>query len=522
MKLRILTSCLLLSMPLSGFGMSRPPEKKSSDTANSTEALQIPSDSRPFTNDPQGAGIKIDSTDDILSAETSLTVIFPSDMVGASLIDAENAESPIAVWPALDATFVWRTPSQGEWRVHGPRIPGQTYHLRLREGLKDSEGKNLAVSEWGLELHTNPIAVTSEYDEREHLSARPQVSLEFNYLMRLDAASAANIWFQNRATRQKYPAELLLNQASTTAGDAVDITLPEMPTPMNFRVRPRDPLPVNAHYDLVVDNVRDAYAGRGLNYPRVFSLGQTAPLTVNYVAARNWPTDKPHVEIKFSTDLGDNELPTNAVSITPNVPNLKLRKEGNFLFADGDFDTTVRYRITISDKIRDDRGYTMEKDSLWGATFQPKIPTILFPENDVIRQRSLLGLRFALLQANTGPITWKLARVPVQLFPEISDVRKKSSDTASKSTPLLIKKYALEVIAQGEIPASDQDKEVMRPIEWKPEDPSLLSGPFLLEASATGADGSTIANTVFVFFNEFVFTQKSSPSTISLRLANMG
>ena len=34
----------------------------------------------------------------------------------------------------------------------------------------------------------------------------------------------------------------------------------------------------------------------------------------------------------------------------------------------------------------------------------------MFPEG-TIRQRAALGLRFALLQANTGPITWRLARI---------------------------------------------------------------------------------------------------------------
>ncbi|MEO8204664.1 MAG: alpha-2-macroglobulin family protein [Chthoniobacterales bacterium] len=518
MKSPILISCLLLSVAIPSFGMSRPPAKKISASSDSVPAktLEIPADNRPFVNDPNAGGIKIDSGDNALSAETIITVIFPTEMVAAEKIDEEQAESPIVTWPDLDATFVWRTTSQGDWTVHGPRIPGQAYRLRLRDGLKDAEGKALPVSEWGMELYAAPLSVTTTYDEREHLSARPQVPLEFNYLMRLDASSN-NIWFQSRATRQKYPVELLLNQASDAiTGDAVDTTSPEMPTSQDFRVRPREPLPVNAQYDLVVDNVQDAYSGRNLSYPRVFPLGKTLPLAVDYVAARNWPTDKPHIEIKFTTTLGDDVLPPNALTITPAVPNLQLRKEGSLLLADGDFDIRTHYRVIVSDKIHDDRGYGMEKLSLWGATFQPKVSTILFPEGNVIRQRSRLGLRFALLQANTGPITWKLARIPLPQLPEIAELQRKAS------TELLIKKYALEVVAQGEIAAADQDKEILRPIEWKPEDSAVLSGPFLLEASAMGSDGKTIGNTLFVFFNEFVFTQKSSPTTVTLRLANMG
>ncbi|MEO6845703.1 MAG: alpha-2-macroglobulin family protein [Chthoniobacterales bacterium] len=518
MKTRTLIFCFLLAFTFSAASMTRPPVKPSvasDESPSTTTTLQIPDDTRAFVNKPDGAGVKVDSTTNTLNGETRITIIFPTDMVNPDQIDSETAASPIVTWPNLDATFIWRTPSQGEWAVKGPFIPNQNYRLRLREDLKDAEGKPLPTNAWGMELHTDPINVICNYDEHEHLSAQPQVSLEFSYQVRPDA-SAKDIWFQNRATRQKYPAEILLNHASETATDVVDVHLPEMPALDGFRVRPRETLPVNATYDLIVENVRDAYSGRGLVYPRVFPLGTTRPLTIDYVAARNWPTDKPHIEAKFNTSL-DNNLPANAVTVTPSVPNLRLHTEGADLMIEGDFDTAQHYRIILSDKIRDDRGYTMEKSSSWGATFHAKDATILFPERDIIRQRSLLGLRFALLQANTGPITWKLARIPLNKFSEISEDRRKAPPPA-----LLIKKYALEIVGQGNIPASGQDKEIVRPIEWKPTDNTMLTGPYLLEASSTNADGDVIGNNIFTFFNEVVFTQKSTPTKTILRLANMG
>jgi uncharacterized protein YfaS (alpha-2-macroglobulin family) len=383
--------------------------------------------------------------------------------------------------------------------------------------LKNLAGTALPADAWGYALATEPLGVSSEFYSRDQLSAQPQVPLEFNYPVRL-ADAAEGVWFQDRATRQRFPAELMLNYAaSEVTGDVVNVTnAADIPAPKEFRVRPRAPLPVGHYYDLVVENVRDAYAGRTLPYPEVVALGTTRPLEVDFVAARNWPTDKPHIEVKFTAPLGDEPLPANALAIEPAVNNLSLRKEGQSLIASGDFDTSVRYKVVISDQIVGDRGYKLAKAETWGATFHAKKATILFPEG-VLRQRAALGLRFALLQANTGPITWKLAAIPLD---RLEDVR---TALAQRRDRNFVDLFRLAVTTAGEIPASDQDHEQLREIQWQPaQGQPPLSGPYLLEASAKGADGATVVNQCLLFFNETVFTQKTMPAGTALRLARMG
>ncbi len=472
----------------------------------------------PLTRGQDAGGIKVDyDAEELLGPYTSFTVLFPEAIIPADQIDAADVPSPITVSPELDAKFLWRTQSMGLWQVAGPRIPSQTYQLRLREGLTDLGGRPLPVAEWKMELEAAPLSVVEDYGEREKLSSRPQVPLEFNYPMNLGDA-AGGIWFQDRATRQRFPAEILLNYAEADSGDAVDVTGEPLPTPSEFRVRPRDPLPVGRFYDLVVGSPRDAYAGRTLPYPHVFPLGRTRPLAVDYIVARNWPQQDPHIEVKFDVPLGEGPVPPGAVEITPPVPNLRFRKDGQFIYADGDFDTSVRYKVTVSDAIEGDRGFPLAQPSAWGATFHPKPATIQFP-GGVIRQRAALGLRFALLQANTGPITWKLAPVPLGRIEEIRKARAAIEDSAPA---LLIDRFALAAAASGEIPASSGDREEFRRIEWKPAGARRLSGPFLIEASARDAAGRTVSNSAFVYFNEFVFTQKTSADFVSLRLADMG
>ena len=535
MSLRFLIPVLLAAALPGVVAMERPPAAKPVSSATPAPSalpavafptppapLTIPADTRAFKDAPDALGITVEGgesdadDDNSVTATTEFTIQFPDAMVAPDRIDVEDSQSPVVLWPDLSAKWIWRTQSQGVWSVNGPLIPGQAYRMRLRDGLKNLAGESLDTAAWGYEIATSPLTVSSDWDERDQLSAQPQVPLEFDFPVRLHDA-AAGIWVQDRASRERFPVEVLLNRAvSDVTGDAVDVTnVAELPAPKEFRVRPRAPLPVGHFYDLVVEDVHDAYAGRTLPYPEVFSLGSTRPLGVDYVAARNWTQDKPFIEVKFTAPLGDASLPADALIIEPSVANLKFEKEGETIDATGNFDTSVRYKVTISDKIEGDRGYTLPKPSIWGATFHPKEATLMFPEG-TIRQRSALGLRFALLQANTGPVTWRLARIPLERLAEAQLAMKNDAK-------VLVDSLHLEVVAQGDLPASMNDHDELRAISWKPADGAPpLSGPYLMEATTKDGKGATLSNDALVFFNEAVFTQKTMPSGTELRLADMG
>ncbi len=517
----------ILAAILAALGMARPPEKPTLSPPPPPTippappaALVVPEDNPVFIDAPGALGISIESGEDddsknLLTPTAEFTIQFPDAMVPPDRIDAADAPSPLTLWPAVDAKWIWRTQSRGTWTANGPVIPGQPYRMRLRAGLRPLTGSALDATKWGYGLATKPLTVSADYDSDGPINARPQVPLEFNYPMRL-ADAAAGCWFQDRLTRQRFPAEVLLNRAvSETTGDVLDVTAAAGQTPpTEFRVRPRDPLPVGRSYDLVVDGMHDAYAGRTLPYPRVFDLGRTAPLTVDYVVARNYATEKPRIEVKFHGRLGDEPLPADALKIEPAVPKLAFRREGEFLYADGAFDLSVHYRVTVAAGLTGDLGYPLARTETWGATFHPKEATLLFP-GGTIRQRASLGLRFALLQANTGPVSWRLARIPLE---RLAAVRQSIENDAK----ILVDHLHLEAVAGGELPAATSDAEVVRPIEWKPAAGApALSGPYLIEASARNGDGDTISNDALVFFNETVFAQKTMPAGTTLRLARM-
>jgi alpha-2-macroglobulin len=494
-------------------------------------------DERPFSNNPDGDKLSVAGIEDALRAHTTLTITFPTDMVPPDKIDAEGVESPIEVWPSLDAHFFWRTQSQGELTVKGPLLPGQAYRFRVRAGTKDLAGNPFQADAWGLEMTTPVLRVIAEdYGERISLNSSPQVPIELNYPIRLSDA-ARGVWFQDRASRQRFPAEILLNlpEGETDGGSLVEAKA-EAEEVTAFRVRPLQPLPVGRRYDLVVEGICDALGGRPLPYPQVFPLGVTRPLRIDYVAARNLPLKAPHIEVKFSQALSDAPWPSDALRITPDVSNLRIRKEGPSLIAEGDFDPNARYAVTVSDQIMGTGGFGLAKPETWGATFRLKDGAILFPDRQV-RQRSVLGLNFAFYHVNTSELEWKLAIVPLDKLPSILS-REREFDRIlrdAEGNPLwtkegtfqrapsepLISALGLEVLASGNAPAANSDKEVLREIAWKPSDPSVLAGPMLLEVTGRDSQGRIIGNRAVIYFGELALTRKVTKTQSIVRAARL-
>jgi alpha-2-macroglobulin len=516
------------------------PRKKAGGVpAQPRPAMVLPDDPRPFTNDPSAGGITIDSIENPLAVHTFLNVTFPRPMVADALIDVPGGQSPLVFWPDLDAAFTWRTPSSGELMVKGPVMPGQTYRIRLAEGLGDALGDPLPVDAWGVEMHSPPLRVVwGDYGEREALGSRPQVVLEFNYPVDL-ASVPGGAWFQDRETRRRYPAEVFLNTPSVkpVAPRVVDVRADLPQNVFHARFRPVDPLPVGRTFDFVADGIRDAFAGRSLPYPFVTPLGTTRPPEVDFVAATNSPLEKPAIIVKFDSSLDAGmPVPADALEISPSVPNLRTRIEGPSLIAEGDFTIPGKYRVVVADAVKAATGYGLAKSEVWGATFRERRGNVIFPDR-VIRQRSAAGMRFAFHQVNTGPLTWRLASVPADKLAavrarldEFREFREDADGNPLRAgdgyfsqvpTGPLIGALGLPVIAQGGFEASGGDAIVLREIAWKPADGDLGDGPALLEV--TGRDGMDrlVGNRALILFSELALTRKVEERGTVVRVARM-
>jgi hypothetical protein len=265
------------------------------------------------------------------------------------------------------------------------------------------------VKDWSAEFTTPKFAITSDFGEREELGARPQVYLESTYAVQL-AEAAEHIYFQERDSHERFPVEVIQTIEEKSAGP---------PEATGFRVAPREPLPVGHTFDLIVNGLLDAKSRRPLRYLRVIPVGKTEPLKVEWVGAFNHALGEPSIRIKFNDDIDPVEMTAERIHVEPAVQKMKLLASGSEVEITGSFDTTQRYKVTISPELKGDRGYGLPAESRWGATFRPKESCLVFPSSQVFA-RARQELRFAFFQINTPQVTWRLARIPAGTYPSLA------------------------------------------------------------------------------------------------------
>ena len=476
---------------------------------------------------PDAGGVVIEPSSGEIAADTQITITFPTAMVPADLIDVGNQPAPFRSEPKLNGAFLWKSQTEGVFSVASV-MAGARYRLTLAPGLKDATGKPFVVNDWSAEFTTPQFNISSDFGEREQLPARPQVYLDSTYAVRLDEA-AEHIYFQDRDSRERFPAEVIQTVEEKSAGP---------PEATSFRVQPRQSLPVGRTFDLIVNGLLDATSRRPLPYLKVIPLGKTQPLKVEWVGAFNHALEQPTIRIKFNDDIDPAEATPERIRIEPAVQKLKFLAQQDEIRVTGDFDLIQRYRVTISPEFKGERGYGLAAESRWGATFRPKESCLIFPSSQVFA-RARQELRFAFLQVNTPPVTWKLARIPMEKLAGVTArVREFKNDEIDPvtgkavidprtgfakefQTELLVDAFQLPVSASGTFEGTSGDVETRRDVHCAPPGHEQFAGAYLFEASATLPDGRIVGNRSIVCVNDYLLTQKRTPTAVIMRVAKM-
>jgi hypothetical protein len=193
---------------------------------------------------PDAGGILIEPSSGEIAEGSQITITFPVAMVAPELIDVGNQPPPFISEPKLDGTFLWKSQTEGAFTVSGV-VAGAHHRLTLASGLKDAKGKPFAVKDWSAEFTTPKFVISSDFGEREELSARPQIYLESTYTVQL-AEAAEHIYFQERDSHERFPVEVIQTTEEKIGGP---------PEATGFRVAPREPLPVGHTFDLIVNGL---------------------------------------------------------------------------------------------------------------------------------------------------------------------------------------------------------------------------------------------------------------------------
>lgn len=481
------------------------------------------------TPQPDAGGVTLDLPENgKIEVGTSLSVSFPSAMVGADKIDLGGESSPVNFSPALAGEWFWKSQTDGEFTVKAPITPGQTYLASLDPKLHDASGAAVAPQGWGAELKTEPFKVTTDWVEDTQLAAQPGVVLKFTYRVRLDDV-ARRIYFQDRDSGERREAELSLREEDRD----------DEPETSVLRATPREPLPIGRTWDLIVEDVREQTSGRPIPYLKRAPLGTTAPIELKWLAGLNQPLAPPLIRIHFDDTLNPETVNRECVGVEPPVADLKVRAEDEDIILDGSFDRTKHYQVTIHPTIKGQRGYGLQAPERWGATFRPKVSALFFPDPRV-SERAGLGVRFSFLQVHTGALRWRIASVPLEKLAavgkrlrEFNAVKVNPFSGAAEtddsdleipqSTELLIDAFALETRAQGNLPASVGEEEKIQEVAVKTfNGKPTASGAYLLEVDGPCWDGKgTVGNRSLVFLSESVITEKRTSEAVLARVAEM-
>src|SRR5262245_43911165 len=476
---------------------------------------------------PDAGGVVIEPSSGKIAAGDTITITFPVSMVAPDLIDVGGQPSPFVSKPKLDGTFLWKSQTEGVFTVSGV-VAEARHRLTLAPGLKDATGKPFMVKDWSAEFRTPKFAITTDFSERKKLPARPQIYLDSTYAVRLDEA-AQHIYFQDRDSRERFPVEVIQTTEDKTAG-SLEAT--------GFRVTPREPLPVGRTFDLIVNGLLDAKSHRPLPYLQVTPAGKTEPLEVQWLGAFNHTLEDPAIRIKFNDYIDPVEVTPERIRVEPAMEKMKLLASSDEIQVTGDFDLKQRYKVTISPELKGDRGYGLAAESRWGATFHPKESCLIFPSRQVFA-RARQELRFAFFQVSTPQGTWKLARIPAEklsaVTARVKDFEKDATDPVTgkvvidtrtgfakqSQTELLVDAFQLPVSASGTFEATRDDTETRRDVRCTPPRNEAFAGAYLFEASATLPDGRIVGNRSIICVNDYLLTQKRTPTTALMRLAKM-
>src|SRR5438093_3115442 len=508
----LLASSLAFGLPAVALAKAGADEEQEEETSNAK---------------PDAGGVVIDPSSGKIAEGDQITIAFPLAMVARDLIDVGNQPCPFVSEPKLDGTFPWKSQTEGVFTVSGV-VAGGLPRLRLAPGLKDAAGKPFVVKDWSAEFTTPKFAITTDFTEHEQLPARPQVYLDSTYPVRLVEA-AEHIYFQDRDSHDRCPVEIIQTVEEKSASP-LEATA--------FRVGPREPLPVGRTFDLIVNGLLDAKSRRPLPYLQVIPAGKTEPLKVEWVGAFNHALEEPSIRIKFNDDIDPVEATTERIRVEPAVEKMKLLASGSAIEITGNFNLAQRYKVTISPELKGDRGYGLAVESRWDATFSPKESCLIFPSSQVFA-RARQELRFAFFQVNTPQVTWKLARIPSEkraaVTARVREFEKDATDPVTGKvvidpraglakqfqTELLVDGFQLPVMAGGTFDATSGDIETRRDVQCTSPAKEGFAGAYLFEASATLPDGRIVGNRSIICVNDYLLTQKRTPTTAIMRLAKM-
>ena len=298
----------------------------------------------------------IEPSEGEIAPGAELTITFPDAMVNADKIDMEKQPCPFVSEPKIEGDFLWKSQTEGVFTVKAV-VAGAKHRLTLVRDLKDASGKRVDRAR----VERGVYGATVRHHNRlwgARTSQRPAADRTRFHLRRApDRSGRARLFSGSRfapaLSRRCHSLERRKNSGQIEAKE--------------FKVAPRQPLPVGHTYDLIVNGLLDAKSRRPLPYLKVIPAGKATPLEVDWVGTFNSAIEEPMIRIKFNDEIDPAEATSQKINIQPLVKEMKLLASGDEIEVTGEFDLAQRYRVTMSPELKGERGYGLAEPNRAGA-----------------------------------------------------------------------------------------------------------------------------------------------------------
>lgn len=484
--------------------------------------------------DPRSGGMIVSPRDGMMRKGQQIRLSFPKPMVSSDQLKCETVKSVIRFTPPLKHEFQWMSQTEGRVTVKGAPRPDTTYSMTFVEGLQTETGEDFSPEQWGSKYYVQPFVVNNCYvldadiydKESTVLPVRPHVQLDFSHPVRPHEV-VKSTYFQESggwSRGKRYPLEVKL-KGYQKEGPQRD-----------FIVSPIRKLPVGKKFSLVIDGIKEAGSGAGLQHLKAFRLGQTTALEVDSVSSLNYPMKSPVIVIRFNDRMKHSLPDRSRISLSPKVSDLKVIPSGNEVRLEGSFDIKTPYQVSIGSRFKGQREFPMEKPFQKEVKFSPKRASVIFPQ-ELIVQRRALGIHFSFMTVNLKEANVRLAKIPLSKLPQVRErlrefqyfrlnEESKPIDNYGKELGnvdrLFVDDYELETVSSFKLSGEGKDDlEEFHEIHAG-ADGSLLPGVYLVEASGETLDGRLAGNRSLVVLSDYVVTRKRMSKEQVVRVVEMG
>ncbi len=345
-------------------------------------------DSQPVEVDEGALEVVRYSPEGQISIAPFISVTFNQPMVALGTLEQLTQEEvPVQVVPALSGTWRWIGTKTLTFEFNSEkvdRLPMATqYQITVPKGTTSANGNKLSESvSWSFE--TPPPTLKSYYPANGPQPLQPVIFIGFD--QRIDQQAVLDTI---KLTADGKSFDLRLATEKEIAEDeTVSDLIKNFPAERWLAIKTLSALPKDANINIEIGPGTPSAEGTLTTKTAQSFQFQTYPQLRIEEYGCSWYGDNcPPISplyIRFSTPLNEELFDESLITITPEIPAVSISAIGNTISIQGATQGSTTYKITLSEKIQDIFGQTLDREEHISISIGKAEPMLLGPQKNFI------------------------------------------------------------------------------------------------------------------------------------------